>query len=63
MNASGLAWGTFFVAVGVFALLVDLDVVATRTTWMWPLLMVIVGAALLVGGLLPGRRSGSGPQP
>ena len=60
MSASGLASGTFFVAVGVFALLVDLGVVASHPAWIWPLLMVIVGAALLVGGLLPGRRSGSG---
>ncbi|HSK91401.1 MAG TPA: hypothetical protein VK875_08815 [Euzebyales bacterium] len=59
MNASGLAWGVFFVAVGVFALLADLGVVATRPAWMWPLLLVIVGVALLVGGLLPGRRGGS----
>lgn len=59
MNASGLAWGTFFVAVGVFALLVDLGVVATHPAWMWPLLMILVGAVLLVAGLLPDRRSGS----
>ena len=56
MNRSGLAWGTVFVILGLFALLVDLGVLALRPDWMWPLVLIALGAALLIGGLVPGRR-------
>jgi hypothetical protein len=56
MNRAGLAWGTLFVLVGLFTLLVDLGVWASRPDWVWPLFMVALGAALIVGGLIP--RSG-----
>jgi hypothetical protein len=56
MNRVGLAWGTLFVLVGLFALLVDLGVWTSRPDWAWPLLLVALGAALLVGGLIPRGR-------
>lgn len=56
MSRSGLAWGTLFVLVGVFALLADLGVWQTRPDWMWPLFLVALGSALVIGGLLPPQR-------
>ena len=56
MNRSGLAWGTVFVALGLFALLVDLGIWAWRPDWMWPLILIVLGTALLIGGLVPTRR-------
>ena len=58
MSRSGSVWGTVFVLVGLVTLLVDLGVWETRPDWVWPLSLVAFGAALLVGGLLPGRRDG-----
>ena len=58
MNRAGLAWGTLFVFVGLFALLVDLGLWASRPDWVWPLLIMALGAALLVGGLIPRRHVG-----
>jgi hypothetical protein len=58
MNRTGLAWGIVFVMVGVHALLVDLEIWASQPGWLWPLLLMALGAALLVGGLVPGRRTG-----
>lgn len=58
MSRSGLVWGTLFLLVGVFTLLVDLGVWRTRPDWMWPLLLVALGIALLVGGLVPTQRRG-----
>jgi hypothetical protein len=59
MSRSGLVWGTLFVLVGVFTLMVDLDVWQARLDWMWPLLLLGLGAALILGGLLP-TRGGDG---
>jgi hypothetical protein len=59
MSRSGLAWGTLFVFVGLFTLLTDLGVWTARPDWVWPLLLVALGAALVVGGLLPTRRDRS----
>jgi hypothetical protein len=59
MSRSGLAWGTVFVLVGAFALLVDLGIWEARPDWMWPLFLVALGVALVVGGLLPTRDRSS----
>jgi hypothetical protein len=52
MNRSGLAWGTLFVLAGVYTLLIDLGVWVSRPDWVWPLFLVALGLALLVGGLV-----------
>lgn len=56
MNRTGLAWGTVFVVIGAFALLDDLAAWASRPDWMWSLLLMVLGTALLIGGLVPARR-------
>jgi uncharacterized membrane protein HdeD (DUF308 family) len=58
MNRTGLAWGIVFVMMGVFTLLVDLEIWASQPGWLWPLFLMALGAALLIGGLVPGRRGG-----
>jgi hypothetical protein len=64
MNRTGLAWGTLFVLVGVFTLLIDQGTWASRPDWVWPLFLVALGVALLVGGLVSrGRDSGAGDGP
>lgn len=55
MSRSGLAWGTLFVLVGVFALLADLGVWEAQPRWVLPLFLVALGVALVVGGLVPTR--------
>jgi len=57
MNRTGLAWGTLFVFVGLLALLSDLGVWPSRPDWVWPLLIMALGGALIVGGLIPRDRA------
>jgi hypothetical protein len=61
MNRTGLAWGTLFVLVGLLAMLADLGVWASRPDWAWPLLIMALGGALIVGGLIPRRTADLGP--
>lgn len=56
MNRTGLVWGIVFVMVGAFTLLVDLGVWASRPGWLWPLFLMTLGVAVLVGGQVPDRR-------
>ena len=56
MSRSGLLWGVCFVLVGLSALLVDLGIWHARPGWVWPLVLIALGAALLIAGLVPDRR-------
>ncbi len=57
-----IAWATCFIAVGAVALVIELGVWTPRAGWVWPLLLMVLGLALLVAGAV-GRdgdhRSGS----
>ena len=61
MTRAGVVWGTLFVLVGLYALLVELGVWAARPGWTWPAVLMALGAALLAGGMAPRDRAG-GPR-
>lgn len=47
----GVGIGLFFVAAGVLFLLEGLDVLRVRAALLWPLLLIGLGIALLLGGI------------
>lgn len=51
----GVGFGIFFVAAGVLFFLDALEVVRVRGAYVWPLLLIGLGLAVLFGGL--GRRA------
>jgi len=51
------AWAVCFVLVGVLALVIELDIWTPGAGWLWPVLLMVLGVALLVaGGTGTGRR-------
>lgn len=48
-NYTGLVAGLLFVGVGGYALSVGPDRLADALRWVWPIILLGVGAALLVG--------------
>lgn len=61
----GLGIGLFFVAAGVLFLLEGLDVLRVRAAYLWPLLLIGLGVALLLGGIRreePERAAASPPE-
>jgi hypothetical protein len=57
-DRTGIGIGLFFVAAGVLFLLEGLDVFTVRAAWLWPLLLIGFGLALLAGGF---RRPAPAP--
>jgi multisubunit Na+/H+ antiporter MnhB subunit len=51
-----LVGGTILIGVGLIFLLINLDVVPGLED-LWPIFIIIVGAALIVGSLARGRKS------
>lgn len=56
----GVGIGLFFIAAGTLFLLEGLDVFRVRAAWVWPLLLIGFGLALLAGGI---RRPAPEPAP
>lgn len=52
-----IGWGLSWIAVGAIILLHNLDVIAVGITILWPVVLLIIGANLLVRGV---RRSSEG---
>ena len=50
MRREGLAVGLFFLAAGALFLLDALEVVSIRAGYLWPLLLIGFGIALIAGG-------------
>ena len=50
-NMTGLAAGLLFIAIGVFGLSVSPDRLADALRWLWPLTLLGLGVALLVGSM------------
>lgn len=49
-NRTAVAWGIFFIVAGVAFLLDRLDVWTLRARYVLPLLLIVLGAAILLGG-------------
>jgi Domain of unknown function (DUF5668) len=59
-NRSALIAGLIFVVIGVVFLLEQLDVYELRALYVWPVVLIALGVAVLLGGLssLRGRDQG-----
>jgi hypothetical protein len=49
-NRAAVVWGIFFTAAGIAFLLDQLDVWNLRARYVLPLLLIVVGAVILLGG-------------
>jgi hypothetical protein len=50
-NRTALIAGLIFVVLGVVFLLEQLDVFDLRAAYVWPIVLIAVGVAVLLGGL------------
>jgi hypothetical protein len=57
-NRTALVAGLLFVALGVAFLLDALDVVSLRGAYVWPVALIVIGLAVLWGGLTSSRKGG-----
>lgn len=58
-----IAWAMCFVLVGMLSLVVELGVWTPDAGWLWPVLLMVLGVALLVaGGTGTGRRDDRAEQ-
>ncbi len=51
VNRGALTAGVFFIVVGIAFLLDELDVWELTPSIIWPSLLVVLGAAVLLGGI------------
>jgi hypothetical protein len=58
-NRTALVAGILFVALGVAFLLDALDAVSLKGAYVWPVALILVGIAVLWGGLTSSRRRGT----
>lgn len=56
MSTTGVVWGLVFAALGVAVVLIDAGVWTWRPAGLWPALLIVVGTALLIGGIRPRRH-------
>ncbi len=49
-NRRAVVWGLFFIAAGIAFLLDRLDVWTLRARYVLPMLLIVLGAAILLGG-------------
>jgi Domain of unknown function (DUF5668) len=49
-NRTAVVWGLFFIAAGIAFLLDRLDIWTLRARYVLPVLLIVLGAAILLGG-------------
>ena len=49
-NRTAVVWGIFFIVAGIAFLLDRVDVWTLRARYVLPLLLIVLGAAILLGG-------------
>jgi len=57
-NRSALAAGLLFVVLGVVFLLEQLNVFDLRAVYVWPVVLIVLGVAILASGVAASRRGG-----
>jgi hypothetical protein len=57
MSRGAVGWGLFFLLVGVLFLLGELDVFELRARYVWPVIVIAIGVAVILGG---GRGGSTG---
>jgi len=58
VHRTSLIAGLLFVALGVLFLLDALDAINLKGAYVWPVALIVVGLAVLWGGLSASRRRG-----
>jgi hypothetical protein len=58
VNRTAMVAGLLFVVLGVLFLLDALDAINLRGAYVWPVALIVVGLAVLWGGLTSSRRRG-----
>ena len=56
-HTGSLVWGLIFIVLGVLFLLEQLDVFDLRAAYIFPVVLIVIGVTVLVGGTLTRRRS------
>ena len=62
-NRTALVAGVVLAALGVVFLLEALDVFTLRASYVWPVVLIVIGLAVLWSGLSASRREDRGDQP
>jgi membrane-bound ClpP family serine protease len=62
-NRAALVAGLIFVVLGVVFLLEQLDVFELRAAFVWPVVLIVIGVAVLLGGLSSLRGHDHEPGP
>lgn len=55
-DRAAIVWAVCFVTLGVVALLAAFDVWTITVGWLWPVLLIVLGLALLLAGAVGPRR-------
>jgi hypothetical protein len=56
-HTGSVVWGLIFIVLGVLFLLEQLDVFDLRAAYIFPVVLIVIGVTVLVGGTLFRRRS------
>lgn len=56
-NTGSVVWGLIFIVLGVLFLLDQLDVFNLRAAYIFPVVLIVIGLTVLLGGTLTRRRS------
>jgi membrane protein DedA with SNARE-associated domain len=56
-HTGSVVWGLIFIVLGVLFLLEQLDVFDLRAAYIFPVVLIVIGVTVLVGGTLTRRRS------
>lgn len=59
-DRAAIVWAVGFVTLGVVALLAALDVWTPSPGWLWPVLLIVLGLALLLAGAVGPHRGDRG---
>ncbi|TMK83993.1 MAG: hypothetical protein E6G44_10945 [Actinobacteria bacterium] len=57
-NRTAMAAGLLFVVLGVVFLLEQLNVFDLRAVYVWPVVLIVLGVAILASGVAASRRGG-----
>jgi hypothetical protein len=57
-DRAATAWAVCFVLVGALAFVVELDIWTPTADWLWPVLLMVLGVALLMAGGTGSSRGG-----
>jgi membrane protein DedA with SNARE-associated domain len=57
-HTGSVVWGLIFIVLGVLFLLDQLDVIDLRAVYILPVVLIVIGAAVLLSGAASRRKPG-----